>query len=96
VTEPFQVDIEFVGGPYDGKVIGVPDPGEAAPRYIQMMVDPPSDYDDWPEALSQGAVVDRYRAPAPGVETDEAAQAYGEGRPVKYRYAGRMAFNPGD
>lgn len=96
MTEPSQVDIEFVGGPYDGKVIGVPDPGESAPEYIQMVADPPDDPADYPSTLVPGTVVDRYRAPAPGAETDEAVQAYGEGWPVKYRYAGRMAFNPGD
>jgi len=96
MTEPSQVDIEFVGGPYDGKVIGVPDAGESAPEYIQMIVDPPSDYGDWPETLSPGAVVDRYRAPAPGAETDEAVQAYGEGKPVKYRYVGVVTQDGAD
>lgn len=86
-----QVDIEFVGGPYDGKVIGVPDAGESAPSVIQMIVDPPHDPTEYLKHLAPGTEVDRYRAPAPGLETEQAVQAFADGRPVKYRYVGRMA-----
>lgn len=91
MSDPMQVDIEFVGGPYDGKVIGVPDAGESAPSVIQMVADPPADPADYPSTLIPGTVVDRYRAPAPGLETEQAVQAFADGRPVKYRYVGRMA-----
>ena len=84
-----QVDIEFVGGPLDGKVIGVLDAGESAPSVIQIMSDPPDDPDDWPDALAPGTPVERYRAPAEGAEIDEAVIDHSEGKPVKYRYDGR-------
>jgi hypothetical protein len=89
VSEPFQVDIEFVGGPYDGKVIGVSDAGESAPSVIQMITDPPDDPADYPSLLEPGISVYRYLAPAAGAETEEAVAAFTEGRPIKYRYEGR-------
>lgn len=84
-----QVDIEFVGGPLDGKVIGVLDAGESAPSVIQMIADPPDDPADYPSTLVPGTIVERYRAPAEGAETDEAVIDHSEGKPVKYRYEGR-------
>lgn len=89
MSDPVQVDIEFVGGPHDGKVIGIPDAGESAPAVIQTIADPPEDPADYPSTLVPGTVVDQYRAPLPGAEIEEAVVAHSEHRPVKYRYIGR-------
>lgn len=89
MSGPQQVDIELVGGPHDGRVFGVADPGEHAPSVIQIVADPPDDPADYPSTLVPGTVVDRYRAPVPSEELDEAVIDHSEGRPVKYRYDGR-------
>lgn len=88
MTDSYPIRIEFVEGPYDGRVIDVRDPGEHAPAHIDILIDVPDDPDDWPEVLEPGTDVHRYRAPGPGAETEEAVASFTGDRPIKYRYVG--------
>lgn len=92
VTEQTQVDFEFVGGPYDGKVIGVKVDFDktAAPRIMDLVVNPDPDPEKWPQQIEEGTLVERYRAPAGDEELAQAVVAYAAGAPVKYRYVGQV------
>lgn len=89
--EPMQVGIEFVGGPYDGKVIGVYVDLEAtgAPQSIDLVADPGLDPALWAQQIEEGTEVERYRGPAGEDELEEAMKALVGECPVKYRYTGR-------
>lgn len=76
----YPVSIEFVEGPYDGKVITIEDPGDAAPSVIRM----------GPSALTGQEEYHEYRAPESGEETEEAVAAFAEDKPIKYRYTGKV------
>lgn len=89
-----QLEIEFVGGPYDGKTITIHIPPflGGAPQWIQSPVDAVTDPRQFGERLDPGTLCDRYRAPAGDEELAAAEAAYEAEAPVKYRYAGQGVF----
>jgi hypothetical protein len=86
-----ELEIEFVGGPQDGKVITIHIPQflDGAPEWVQTPADRTLGHLTWGQRLPSGTVVDRYRAPDGNDELAAAEAAYENGEPVKYRYAGQ-------
>lgn len=89
-----ELEIEFVGGPYDGKTITITIPPfvGGAPEMIQSPVDVSVTAALWPERLMPGTLVDQYCAPAGDEELRAASAAYDAEEPVKYRYVGQGVF----